>query len=263
MAFIFQPAEENEGGARVMVEEGLFKQFPVDMIFALHNMPGVPVGTVKVRSGYISAAFDTVTITIEGQGGHGAMPETTKDPVPASSALVAALNTIVSRNIKPLDGAVVTIGEFGTGPSSFNVIPQKIEMKLSCRSLSEDVQQTLKRRILEICEGIGIAYDVSINCLYDERYPAVCNAVLPTKIALDALSNSQEDYTLITEFDPVMGSEDFAFMAREVPACYFLVGNGDTSGPLHSPTYNFDDAGLEVGASAWVTIAKAALRAKS
>jgi len=223
-------------------------------------MPGLPVGTIKARAGYVSAAFDTATISVTGQGGHGAMPETTRDPIPAASALVLALNTIVSRNIKPLDAAVVTIGEMNSGPSSYNVIPQEMQLKISCRSLSADVQQTIKRRIHDICSGIGTAYDVAINCDYEEKYPAVFNDTEASRTVTDALKGIGNNFTVIENFDPVMGSEDFAFMSRKVAGCYFIIGNGDIGGPLHSPTYEFNDQTLATGIEAWVTIAEQLLQ---
>lgn len=261
IAFIFQPAEENEGGARVMVEEGLFERFPVEKIFALHNMPGVPVGTIMARSGYVSAAFDTFDITVEGQGGHGAMPETTRDPVPAASAIVQALNTIISRNIRPFEAGVVTVGQMETSESSYNVIPQSVLIKGSCRSLSADVQKTLKKRISDVCQGIGVAYDVQIDITYEERYPPVFNDDGATALLWEAVSKARDSFTLIKEFEPVMGSEDFAFMSQKVPGHYFIIGNGDGCGPLHSPTYNFNDDALKVGATAFIRLAETLLKA--
>lgn len=237
--FIFQPAEENEGGAQKMVEDGLFDRFPIQSVFGLHNMPGVPVGTALAQAGYVSASFDTFCISIEGKGGHGAMPELAIDPIPAASALTAAMNTIVSRNIKALDAAVVTVGQVESG-SSFNIIPDKATIKGSCRTLSAEVQALVKKRIHEVCEGIGLAYNVGITCKYEERYPAVFNAEAETQIIKKALSG--KDFELVTNFDPVMGSEDFAFLSNEVDGCYFILGNGNDIAPLHSPTYNFNDS---------------------
>jgi len=253
LIFIFQPAEENEGGARTMIEEGLFDRFPVDMVFGLHNMPGVPVGTVMAQPGPVSAAFDTFSLTIQGQGGHGAMPENTRDPLPAASALVSALNSVVSRNIRPLDAAVISIGQL-EGGQAYNVIPDQMTLKGSCRSLTADSQKILKRRVYEICEGIGKAYAVDISCDYQECYPAVCNTDYETDLVCEALSNDQDPFTVITEFEPVMGSEDFSYFLNEKPGCYFIIGNGDQGGPLHSPTYQFNDELLSLGAMAWVRI---------
>ena len=258
LVFIFQPAEENEGGARVMLEDGLFTRFPVDRLFALHNMPAVPVGTIMARSGYVSAAFDTFTITIAGQGGHGAMPHTACDPTPASAALVQALNSIVSRNIDPMASAVVTLGQI-SGGASYNVIPDTMLLKGSCRSLEPSVQKTLKRRIDEICRGTALAWGVDISCIYEERYPAVYNEETATAQLHQALSRPDDGFNVISNFDPLMGSEDFAFMAEQVPACYFILGNGDTPGPLHSPTYDFNDQALPVGIQAWVRLAETTL----
>jgi len=259
IVFIFQPAEENEGGAKAMIEDGLFTRFPVDAVFGLHNMPGIPVGTIMVKPGYVSAAFDTFTISIEGKGGHGAMPEQANDPIPVAASLTMALNTIVSRNIKALDAAVITIGQLEAG-SSYNVIPDKAMLKGSCRSMSSEVQKLIKRRMHEICEGISIAYNVTIKCIYEERYPAVFNTEDETSLLKEALSST--DFQLITDFEALMGSEDFAFLSKEAKGCYFIIGNGTGTGPLHSPTYNFNDSALSVGASAWIKLAEQALAAR-
>jgi len=259
LIFIFQPAEENEGGAKKMVQEGLFDRFPVEKIYAIHNMPNIPIGTIMAKAGHVSASFDIFNIVVEGQGGHGAMPETTRDPIPAVSALILSLNTIVSRNICPIDSAVITVGQI-EGGQTFNVIPDNVTISGSCRSHSAEVQKIIKQRILDVCAGIGMAYDVKISCSYEERYPPVCNDEKATLALQQALSTSEENYKIIQNFTPLMGSEDFAFMSNEVPGCYFIIGNGHNCGPLHSPTYNFNDEALPVGVSSWVHLAKALLK---
>lgn len=254
IVFIFQPAEENEGGAKRMLEDGLIDRFPIEKIYALHNMPSIPVGTVMVKAGYVSASFDTFDIVIEGQGGHGAMPETTHDPIPAVSALILSLNTIVSRNIKPTDSAVLTVGTV-QGGQAFNIIPDTVAISGSCRSHSKKAQKILKQRIFEVCEGIGIAYDVKIKCSYEERYPPVFNDEIATQALWSVLSKPNNGIELIKDFTPLMGSEDFAFMSEKVPGSYFIIGNGDECGPLHSPTYNFSDSALPIGLMCWVNLA--------
>ena len=258
IVFIFQPAEENEGGAKAMIDDGLFRRFPVDSVFGLHNMPGMPLGVVMARAGPVSAAFDTFTLTVNGQGGHGAMPETTRDPIVAAAALTMALNTIVSRNVGAFDPAVVSVGQF-SADGVYNVIPNDVTMKGSCRSFSEKVRTILRHRIHEICDGIGTAFGVRIDCRYEERYPPVVNAERQTALFAEALSRQGDGFNLITDFNPLMGSEDFSFLAKERPGCYLIMGSGDTGGPLHSPKYDFNDNALAIGARAWIRLAETAL----
>lgn len=260
IVFIFQPAEENEGGARAMINAGLFDRFHVAAVFGLHNMPGVPVGTFMARAGTVTAAFDTFSITVEGAGGHGAMPETAKDPIVASAALVLALQTIVSRNAKPLDALVLTVGQI-SGGDTFNVIPDRVSLKGSCRSLTPATLDLARHRIEAICRGTAAAYCVRINCVYEceKRYPAVVNTEAETKLVIAALRGIDDVGTVITDFHPSMGSEDFSFYLQKKPGCYFVLGNGNNGGPLHSPTYDFNDGALKFGAAAWVAIAEKAL----
>lgn len=259
IVLIFQPAEENEGGARAMVEDGLFERFPVDAVYGLHNMPGVPVGTVMARAGAVSAAFDIFDILIRGEGGHGAMPEKTRDPIVAAAALISALNTVVSRNLRPLDAGVVTVGYISAG-ETYNVIPAEAALKGSCRSLSEDCRRTIRKRILEICAGVGAAFGVSVECDYQDRYPPVVNAVRETALLIEALSAETDIFTIVEDFEPLMGSEDFAFFLQKKPGAYFILGAGESGGRLHTPTYDFNDDVLSIGALAWIRLAERILR---
>lgn len=256
---IFQPAEENEGGARAMVGAGIFDQFEIDSIYGLHNMPGIEVGKYYARTGSTSAAFDTFDINVIGKGGHGALPENTKDPIVAAGALVGALNTIVSRAVKPMDAAVVTVGQI-SGGETYNVIPDTVSLMGSCRSLTPETQALIERRIKEVCAGIASTYGVEIDCKYEQRYPPVVNSKKETEALVAALRAIAADENIVTDFEPVMGSEDFAFFLAEKPGCYFLIGNGFDCGNLHSPTYNFNDDALSSGAKAWVAIASEMLK---
>jgi amidohydrolase len=260
--FIFQPAEENKGGARIMIEDGLFERFQFDAIYGLHNMPGVPIGRFMARAGPVLASFDTFDILITGQGGHGAMPETTRDPIAAGGALIMALNTIVSRNVKPIDAAVITVGQFESG-NTYNVIPSEARLKGSCRSMLPETQHLLKTRIAEVCDGIASAHDVDIQCIYEERYPPVINSQAETEFAIGVFRDLVGDENVITEFEPALGSEDFSFFLQKKPGCYFIIGNGDGCGPLHSATYNFNDDALPYGVAAWIRITEKALSADS
>lgn len=259
VVFIFQPAEENEGGARAMLDDGLFERFPVDAVYGLHNLPGVPVGAVMARAGAVSAAFDTFDIRIRGRGGHGAMPETARDPVVAAATLISMLNTIVSRNIRPLDAAVVTIGKVHAG-ATYNVIPDEAELKGSCRSFTDECRNMLRMRIIEACEGVGAACGVDIACDYRERYPSVVNTARENALLVDALSADPDVFTVIEDFEPLMGSEDFAFFLQERPGAYFILGAGECGGGLHTPTYDFNDEALSVGVRIWIRLAERLLR---
>lgn len=260
IVFIFQPAEENEGGARAMMEAGLFDRFPIDAIFGLHNMPGVPVGTFMARPGTITTAYNTFSITIEGKGGHGAMPETAKDPIVAGAALVLALQTIVSRNARPLDTVVLTVGQI-TGGDTFNVIPDRVYLKGSCRSLTPATLDLVRQRIEAVCQGTADTYGVCITCLQEERYPAIVNTKAESELVIAALRGIEGAGPVITDFPPSMGSEDFSFYLQKRPGCYFIIGNGEGGGSLHSPTYDFNDDALKFGAAAWVAIAEKGLTA--
>jgi len=259
LVFIFQPAEENEGGARRMLEEGLFDQHPVDSVYGLHNMPGVPVGEVWARSGPVSASFDTFTATLSGRGGHGAMPEHAVDPLPAAANALLALNTIVSRNVPPLEAAVLSVCTLNGG-DTYNVIPDEALLKGSCRTLNPEVQGLLHRRIREVLDGVGASYGVTARCDIESCYPPVINTPAETAQLQAVIRSFEGRMVLRDDFSPIMGSEDFAFFLQQRPGCYFLIGNGLDSGPLHSPTYQFNDDALAVGVEIWQGLARRLLR---
>ncbi|HHL43279.1 MAG TPA: amidohydrolase [Hellea balneolensis] len=253
--FIFQPAEEAEGGAQAMIEDGLFERFPMDAIYGLHNMPGIPVGTFVVKDGPMAAAFARFNITITGPGGHGAMPETTRDPIVAGAALVMALQTIPSRNIKPLEPSVVTVGAFHAGEAE-NVIPGEVQIKGSCRSFSNDVALQIEQRIREISAGIAATYGLEIKVDYEHGYPSVINSKAESEIVAEVARSLVGDEHVITDPDPFMGSEDFSYFLQAKPGCYFIIGNGEDCTGLHSPTYNFNDDALKYGIGFWTALVK-------
>lgn len=255
IVFIFQPAEENEGGAERMIKEGLFDRFSVDAVFGLHNLPTVPVGDIWAREGAVSAAFDTFDITITGKGGHGAMPQNAADPIAAVAGLVGTLNTIVSRNVAPLDSAVVSVCALQAG-ETYNVIPDSARIKGACRSFDPAVRRLLETRIRDICEGVARTHGVRIDLAYEERYPAVVNTLAETELIRDIASDPGTGWSFKGDFAPLMGSEDFSFYLQKKPGCFFIIGNGDECGPLHSPTYDFNDMALAVGVGVWVRLAE-------
>ena len=263
---IFQPAEEGLGGARKMMEDGLFEQFPCDAIFAMHNMPGFPRGKLLLREGAAMASSENITITLEGRGGHGAMPHVAIDPVVAGAAIVLGLQTIVARNVPPLQMAVITVGAFQAGQAN-NVIPQRATLELSVRSLDREVHQLLNRRIRELVEAQAQSYGCQASIEFRGGYPVLVNTQPETdfarQVALDLVG--AENVELQTA--PLTGSEDFAFMLEQLPGSYLFIGNGDQASGghgacmVHNPNYDFDDGNIAIGAAFWVKLAERFLSA--
>ena len=222
---VFQPAEEGLGGARVMIEDGFFERFPCDAMFALHNMPGHPEGTLGFLAGPAMASSDTVIVTVHGKGGHGAMPQAACDPVVAASAIVMALQTIVSRNVPPLEMAIVTVGAFHAG-SAPNVIPQSAELKLTVRALKPEVRLQLKQRITEICNAQAAVFGARVEIDYLWRYPVLVNDAQATAFARQVALDWVGEAGLMPPLQPLTGSEDFAFFLEKCQGSYLLLGNG-------------------------------------
>ena len=253
---IFQPAEEAFGGADLMVKEGLFTRFPCDRIFGLHNMPGLPAGRLGFYAGNFMASADTVKITITGYGGHGAHPERTIDPIVAGAALVMGLQSIVSRNVPPGEMAGVSVGTFHAGIAS-NVIPESVEMELSVRAMKPEIRDLLIRRIHELADLTVKSYGATSQVEVYDSYPVLTNSEAETDFARElALEVFGRDGVLET-ISPMNASEDFAFMLRERPGCYFLLGNGEAgkgSCMVHNPGYDFNDDIISIGATLFVRL---------
>ncbi len=249
---IFQPAEEGDGGARRMIEDGLFERFPCDAVFALHNAPGQPVGTLAFRSGPTLASADRVIIVLKGRGGHAAMPHFSADPIVAGSSIVMALQSIVARNVDPLQSAVVTVGMFQAGTVN-NVIPGNARLELSVRALDREVRKLLRQRI----QDIATAHAAGLGCVaevdYQEGYPVLVNTDAETAFAAQVATELLGRDNVLLDRPAVMGSEDFAFMLEQRPGCYLFLGNGDGAGScmVHNPGYDFNDAAMETGAAFW------------
>ena len=260
---IFQPAEEGQGGALRMMEDGLFAKYPCDAIFAMHNMPGHPQGKLLLRDGAAMASSDHVTITLEGSGGHGAMPHCAADPVVAGAAIVMGLQSIVARNIDPLHTAVITVGAFQAGDAN-NVIPQTATLKLSVRALDRGVRDTLERRITELADLQARSYGVRATVDYQRSYPVLVNTADETNFARGVATELVGADQVELNARPLTGSEDFAFMLEQVPGSYLLIGNGDGSDDatngghgacmVHNPNYDFNDHNLPIGAAFWVLL---------
>ncbi|WP_218583449.1 M20 aminoacylase family protein [Pseudomonas atagonensis] len=262
LVLIFQPAEEGDGGAQRMLDDGLFELFPCDAVFALHNMPGLPVGKLGFLAGPFMASTDTVTIRVDGVGGHGAMPHKTVDPLLAGAAIVMALQSIVSRNVNPLDTAVVTVGAFHAGLAP-NVIADHAELQLSVRALKPQVRDELIVRITELAEAQATSFCARATVTVDEaqRFPPLINHAQSTDFARQVAVDWLGEEGLISDMQPLTGSEDFAVMLERCPGCYLLIGNGDGEGGcmVHNPGYDFNDDCLATGASYWVRLVESFL----
>ncbi|WP_442777008.1 M20 aminoacylase family protein [Sphaerotilus montanus] len=263
---VFQPAEEGGGGALRMMSDGLFERYPCDAVFAMHNMPGIAQGHLVFRDGAAMASSDYATITIEGVGGHGAMPHRAADPIVAAASLVMALQTIVSRNVDPLHAAVVTVGALQAGQAN-NVIPASARLELSVRALDREVRALLERRIRALVAAQAESFGCTARIDWRPGYAVLVNTPAETafarEVALDLLGPDK----VTLNGPPLTGSEDFAFMLERVPGSYLLIGNGlgeqggDDSPAasacmVHNPGYDFNDANLPVGAAYWVRLAE-------
>ena len=256
---IFQPAEEDISGAKRMVEEGLFKRFPSDLVFGLHNIPGEAVGQVRVRTGAITASVDIVDVTIRGIGGHGALPHLAADPIVAASSAVLALQTAVSRNADPLDPCVVTVGAFNGGVSA-TIIPDSVNLKIGVRTCSTQMQKLMAKRIPEILQQQAASFGCAADVEYGQgiSYPACFNDPAAAQIVRDVAQNLGQDLRRVEMAGPFMFSEDFSFMLDAVPGCYFAIGNGDSKG-LHDSGYDFNDELLIKGPQFWASLVERAL----
>ena len=259
---IFQPAEEGAGGARRMIEEGLFDLFPCDAVFAMHNMPGVPQGHLWLREGPAMASSDDVTITLTGTGGHGAMPHKAADPVVAAASLVMALQTVVSRNVDPQQAAVVTVGELHAGTAN-NVIPGTARLELSVRALDRGVRQQLRQRIHALASAQAESFGVQAQVDWRDGYAVLVNTSAETELARQVARELVGAERVNPQAPALTASEDFAFMLEQRPGSYLLIGNGDgtdgnTAGAcmVHNPGYDFNDDNIAIGSAFWVRLAE-------
>ena len=256
---IFQPAEEGGGGALKMMDDGLFEKYPCDAIFAMHNMPGVPQGRLVLREGAAMASSDYATVTLTGVGGHGAMPHRAVDPIVAAASIVMALQTIVSRNIDPLQMAVVTVGALHAGKAN-NVIPQSATLEISVRALDRDVRAKLAQRIKTLITAQADSFGVTAQIDWRPGYAVLVNTPEETAFAREVALELVGAAQVTLQGPAVTGSEDFAFMLERVPGSYLLIGNGDGDSAgacmVHNPGYDFNDANLSIGAAYWVLLAQ-------
>ncbi len=261
---VFQPAEEGLAGARKMLEDGFLELFPCDAMFGMHNAPGVAEGKFALVPGYAMASGDTCIIKVKGVGGHGAMPQSAVDPVVAGAAIVMALQSIVSRNVPPLQTAIITVGAFLAGDAP-NVIPGTAELRLTVRAMRPDIRDLLEKRINEIAQAQASVFGATAEVNYIRRYPVLNNDPLQTDFCKSVIRDWLGEDGLIANAEPVTASEDFAFFLEKVPGCYVNIGNGVGSQGgcmVHNSGYDFNDRVLSTGASYWVRLAQAYLNPK-
>jgi amidohydrolase len=258
--FIFQPAEETVGGARVMIEEGLLERFPMDSIYGMHNWPGLPAGQFAVHAGPVMACADQFDIVVRGHGAHAAMPQQGRDPLLAGAALVQSLQSIVSRNVDPLDSAVLSITRFHAG-DAYNVIPDEARIGGTVRAFRPEVQDTVEAAMERLCNGTGAAFGMQAALDYRRGYPPTVNSPDEAQRCVEAAAGLVGTAQVRTNMNPSMGAEDFAYFLRARPGCYVWIGNGLGEGGcmLHNPHYDFNDAILPLGASYWVRLTEALL----
>jgi len=258
--FIFQPAEEHEGGGRAMVEEGLFERFPMQMVFGLHNWPGLPAGSIAVLEGPVMAGADRFEIVIHARGAHAAMPHQGADAILAGAELVQALQSLVSRNIDPLDAAVVSVTRFSAGHAD-NILPEQAVLGGTVRCFRPELQDQLEAGLQRVCTGIETLHRVHIDLRYERGYPPTINAAEPSSLCREAARQVVGGEQVLTHLKPSMGAEDFAYLSRVVPGCYVWLGNGPGEGGcmLHSPRYDFNDEIIATGIRYWVRLVEKAL----
>ena len=258
---IFQPAEEGAGGGRRMVEEGLFEKFPVEAVYGMHNMPGIPVGSFGTRTGSILSAMDLFEIRINGVGTHAATPELGVDPILAAAHVVVALQGIVSREIDPVEGAVVTITEIKAGTGALNTIPTQAVMRGTARILSPAVRDMMEARLRRVVDGVAAAYRASAEIDYRQNYPPTITDPVHTQTAVRVAEEIAGIGKVNAAYKPNMASEDFSFMLQRKPGAYIFIGNGPEEGTnmLHNPGYDFSDDILPLGSSYWSRLVETVL----
>jgi hippurate hydrolase len=254
---IFQPAEEGGAGAKAMIDDGLMDRFRIEEVYGMHNFPGLPVGEFSIRPGPLMASADLVTIEIEGKGGHAARPHLAVDTVLVGAQIINQIQSVVSRNVDPLQAAVVSICMFHAGTTD-NVIPQTAQLRGTARSLTPQTRDLLEKRLHEIVEGTAKLYGATAKLTYTRGYPVTRNHEEQTAFAASVASEIVGAERVTLDMPPVMGAEDFSFMLQARPGAFIFVGNGDSAG-LHHPAYNFNDEVIPIGTSYWVRLVETAL----
>ena len=262
---IFQPAEEGGGGARVMIEDGLFEKFPMQAVYGMHNWPGMPAGTMAASAGPVMASTSEFKITVRGKGGHAAMPHMGVDPVPIACQMVQAFQTIISRNKKPVDAAVISVTMIHAGEAT-NVVPDSCELQGTVRTFSLEVLDLIERRMRQVAEHVCAAHDAECSFEFHRNYPPTINHAKEAAFARAVMVGIVGEANVLPQ-EPTMGAEDFSFMLQALPGAYVFLDNGDGShrdighggGPcmIHNPSYDFNDALIPLGGTYWVRLAEA------
>ena len=256
---IFQPAEEGGAGGRAMVQDGLMERFAIEEVYGMHNIPGLAIGSFAIRAGGIMAATDEFTITLEGSGGHAAMPHKTTDPVLVAAHLILALQSIVSRNVDPMRSAVLSVTMVQAG-EAFNVIPRTVKLTGTVRTLDEAERSLIEARMRTIATQLCAAFEAKAEIAYRRGYPVTVNAPAQTAFAAEVARSIAGPERVNENSDGTMGGEDFAYMLQARPGAYIFMGNGDSTG-LHSDTYDFNDEAIPAGVSYWAKLVEMALPA--
>ena len=261
---IFQPAEEGGGGARVMIEDGLFEQFPMQAVYGMHNWPGMPVGTFAVSPGPVMASTSEFKIVIRGKGGHAALPHTGIDPVPIACQMVQTFQTIISRNKKPVDAGVISVTMINAGEAT-NVVPDSVELQGTVRTFTVEVLELIEKRMRQIAEHTCAAHDATCEFAFVRNYPPTVNSPAEAEFARKVMTEIVGESHVLPQ-EPTMGAEDFAYMLQAKPGAYCFIANGDGAhremghggGPcmLHNPSYDFNDDLIPLGATYWVKLAE-------
>ncbi|MBU0747204.1 MAG: amidohydrolase [Gammaproteobacteria bacterium] len=261
---IFQPAEEGGGGARVMIEDGLFEQFPMQAVYGMHNWPGMPVGTFAVSPGPVMASTSEFKITLRGKGGHAALPHTGIDPVPIACQMVQTFQTIISRNKKPVDAGVISVTMIHAGEAT-NVVPDSVELQGTVRTFTVEVLDLIEKRMRQIAEHTCAAHDATCEFEFVRNYPPTINSPAEAEFARKVMTTIVGEERVLAQ-EPTMGAEDFAYMLQAKPGAYCFIANGDGAhremghggGPcmLHNPSYDFNDDLIPLGATYWVKLAE-------
>ncbi|CAO4168320.1 M20 family metallopeptidase [Methylorubrum populi] len=254
---IFQPAEEGGGGGEAMVQDGMMERFGVETVYGLHNIPNQPLGTFAIRPGPIMASTDRFTITVEGRGGHAALPQAAIDTVLVASHIVVALQSIVARAVDPLDSAVVSVCAVDAG-EAFNVLPQTAELRGTMRALTPAVRELMRTRLQMIVQNVAAAFGATVQIDFASGYPATENHPAETDFMADVAAQIVGPEKVDRAVAPMMAAEDFSYMLAHRPGAYIFMGNGPSAG-LHHPEYDFNDSAIPYGASLWARIIETGL----
>jgi hippurate hydrolase len=258
---IFQPAEEGGGGGDAMCKDGMMERFGIQEVYGMHNMPGIPVGAFAIRPGPMMAAADRFTLTIEGKGGHAARPFECIDPIVVASHVITALQSIVARNVDPLESAVISVCTVKAG-EAYNVIPQEALLLGTVRTLIPEVQDLCEARIRTVVDNVCAAFGAKATLRYDRGYPVTLNDPAKTEFMERVAKEVAGEAAVDTSIAPLMGSEDFSYMLNERPGAYIFIGNGDTAG-VHHPAYDFNDEAAPYGVSLWAKIIEGGMPARA